>query len=442
MITVVVLLVVLLTVVVGGVVLGFRSRVGVPSNAAVVRSGWGGVTVVSGSSKPVLCLPLVHKCHVVPFVSKTLSLEIAGDDYATTHDRVTVTCRADVTISSLRDQASVLAQCASEQTGRGGTSPPDTTLLGKCTAGVKRILFTRNFDELSESLVVDDPEGLRPMSRLLAPQAYSVDSVVIDAIRMFETGSLDSTNVAHQETIRRRRERDQLERKTAMEQQAQAAGEALEQQINQSIADEARRGEARLASLEESQQQNLAILSRRQSEAEDKAKRTAATQTREVQDQVVEESRNAILADDKNERQQQENKFDREGTTTEAKRARTASEANAKRESSVISESNREKEAVEEMDRFKASSLQEAETRRERELMRNSSESEQEVARLESSHTQALHTRQQKVADQHRRIEEAHATREEASQNAGLAQAEADRQVTGATEGEETESGK
>ncbi len=444
-ISIVVLVVVLLVVVIGGVVVFRRSRVTVPRDAAVVRTGWGGVTVVTDPSDPVLCLPSIHECHVVPFVSKTLSLEIAGDDYAATRDRVTVTCRADVAVSSLRDQDSILMQFSSEETG-GDTSAMDGILLGKCTSGIKRILSTCNFDDLSESLAVDDLEGLEPMDRLLAPQAYSTDSLVIDAIQMFDTELLDSSNVPHQETIRRRKEIEQLERQKAMEREAEAATQGLKQQINQVIAEQQDESDSRLATLEDSQQKELAVLSREQAKVESESNEMSSKQT-ELQEQLVAESRNEILDDDENKSSLQQDKRTREGAAKEAERTRRDAALKSQREASEASEAKLEEVADEEMDQLQASSLQQAETRRDQFEARNASESEQELAGLQEVQAQALGTLEQGLSSQRQQLKEAESAHEDALQEArlatGKARAAADQQVARATEGvgvEKTES--
>lgn len=443
---IVVLVVVLLAVVVGGVVVFRRSRVDVPRDAAVVRTGWGGVTVVTGPSEPVLCLPYLHDSHVVPFVSRTLSLEIAGDDYASTRDRVTVTCRADVAISTLRDRDSILMQFSSEETGGSETSSLDGVLLGKCTSGIKRMLSTWDFDDLSESLVVDDLEGLKPMDRELKHQAYSTDSVVIDAIRMFDTELLDSTNVPHQETIRRRKESEQLERQKAMEQEAEAAAEAMEQLIKQVIADQQGEVDSQLASLEESQQKELTVLSSEQADVESESNEMASKLT-ELQDQLVAESRKEILGDDESERGKLEDERARDGAAKEAERTRRDSALKSQQEASKASEAELEAVAGEEMDRLQASSLQEAETRREEFEARNASESEQELSRLQAGQAEALGTLEQDLGSQRQQLEDAESARagslEEARLTTLKARAAADQQVARAAEGlgvEKTES--
>lgn len=436
-ISIVVLVVVLLVVVIGGVVVYRRSRVAVPRDAAVVRTGWGGVTVVTDPSEPLLCLPSIHECHVVPFVSRTLSLEIAGDDYAATRDRVTVTCRADVAVSSLRDRDSILMQFSNEETGAGETPALDEILLGKCTSGIKRILSTRDFDDLSESLAVDDLEGLKPMDRLLAPQAYSTDSVVIDAIRMFDTELLDSTNVPHQETIRRRKENEQLERQKAMEREAEAATEALKQQINQVIAEQQGESDSRLATLGDSQQKELAVLSREQAEVESESNEMASKQM-ELQEQLVAESRNEILGDDENKSRKRQDQRARDGAANEAERTRRDAALKLQLEVSQASEAKLEAVVDEEMDQLQASSLQQADTRREQFEARNASESEQELAGLQADRAQALGTLEQGLSSQRQQLEEAESAREgsleEARLATGKARAAADQQVARATE--------
>jgi len=134
-----------------------RSRVKVEANSALVRTGFGGVKIETRQSGSVLCLPLLHQYRMVRFISRTVDIEIGGGDYASTGDEFSVNCQARVSISSLRDRESILAQLMPS------SSPgdlQDQMLQQKSTSAVKRILAARDFSDLAESLSIVDQESL------------------------------------------------------------------------------------------------------------------------------------------------------------------------------------------------------------------------------------------------------------------------------------------
>jgi uncharacterized membrane protein YqiK len=224
-------------VVVAAIIVGIRSRIKVDVNSALVRTGFGGMKIETRQSKTVLCLPLLHQYRMVRFISKTVDLEIGGGDYASTRDGLSVNCQAVVSVSSLRDKASILEQMAPSQASSPSGSSQEAMLHRKAIAAVKRILSARDYADLAGSLSIVDQESLAPLASRLETQGLTVERIEIDNIRLLRLEEIDESDTAHQKTRHFLIEKAQQEQARAQQQALDASGKELEDQTETIIAD-------------------------------------------------------------------------------------------------------------------------------------------------------------------------------------------------------------
>jgi hypothetical protein len=224
-------------VVVAAIVVGMRSRIKVDVNSALVRTGFGGMKIETRQSKTVLCLPLLHQYRMVRFISKTVDLEIGGGDYASTRDGLSVNCQAVVSVSSLRDKASILEQMAPSQASSPSGSSQEAMLHRKAIAAVKRILSARDYADLAGSLSIVDQESLAPLVSRLETQGLTVERIEIDNIRLLRLEEIDESDTAHQKTRHFLIEKAQQEQARAQQEALDASGKELEDQTEKIIAD-------------------------------------------------------------------------------------------------------------------------------------------------------------------------------------------------------------
>lgn len=245
---------------VAAIVVGLRSRIKVDANSALVRTGFGGIKIETRQSETVLCLPLLHQYRMVRFTSKTVELEIGGGDYASTRDGLSVNCHAVISVSSLRDKASILEQMAPSQASSPSGNSQEAMLQQKATAAVKRILSARDYADLAENLSIADQEGLAPLVARLETQGLTVERIEIDNIRLLRLEEIDESDTAHQKTRHFLLEKAQQEEVAAQQEELVASGQELEDQIAKNIADGQEEVNQKQAHLErESQERELSL---------------------------------------------------------------------------------------------------------------------------------------------------------------------------------------
>ena len=211
-----------------------RSRVKVEANSALVRTGFGGVKIETRPSGSLLCLPLLHQYRMIRFISKTVDIEIGGGDFASTGDEFSVSCQARVSISSLRDTESVLAQLMPS------SSPgdlQDQMLQQKSTSAVKRILAARDFSDLAGNLSIVDQESLAPLASQLETQGMTVEKIEIENIRMLRLEEMNESDLAHRKTWQYHKEKELEDLVQAQQAILIAATNELEESTRQEIAE-------------------------------------------------------------------------------------------------------------------------------------------------------------------------------------------------------------
>ena len=238
------------TLVVAAVVfVAMRSRVKVEANSALVRTGFGGMKIVTRRSESVFCLPLVHQYQMVPFRSMTVNLVIDGGDFASTKDGLSVTCKAVISASSLRDEASILEQLMNSESGASGDRQ-EVMLRQKSTAAVKRILRALDYADLAGSLAIVDPEGLASLSSQLETQGLTAERIEIENITLIKLADIDETDLVHLKTVQYLNEVVQKEIVEAQQEKLDAAETEIEELTRKKIAEGAEEANEKQAALE------------------------------------------------------------------------------------------------------------------------------------------------------------------------------------------------
>lgn len=219
---------------VAAVFVTLRSRVKVEANSALVRTGFGGVKIETRQSETVLCLPMIHQHRMVRFTSRTVDIEIGGGDYASTGDEFSVSCQARVSISSLRDRESVLAQL---MTSSSSGDLQDQMLQQKSTSAVKRILAARDLSDLAENLSIVDEESLKPLASQLETQGMTVEKIEIDNILLLRLEDISESDRAHRKTWQRLKKEEQEKLIQAQQAILVAATNELEELTSKEIAE-------------------------------------------------------------------------------------------------------------------------------------------------------------------------------------------------------------
>jgi hypothetical protein len=210
-------------------------RIKVPANSAVVRTGWGGLKIVTGRAASVWCWPWIHKHFIVTFTSKNLQLEIRGSESVLSKDELVVTCQAQVVLNSLRDQASILQQLRSGDSDRKSSSRMDDMLRRKCTAAIKEILLSSEYDELQGGLLLNDEQKLARLSSQIKSQGFVVETLQIDNVQVADDRDLDEGNLAHLNTIRFKAEKEQQRREENRAREMAAASARQEEKTDELI---------------------------------------------------------------------------------------------------------------------------------------------------------------------------------------------------------------
>ena len=286
-------------------------RIKVPANSAVVRTGkFGGLKIVTGRSASVLCLPWVHSHAIVAFASKKLELELGGSSSVLTKDQLLVTCQAEVSLNSLRDQAAILQQLRSGAADKKSSQVLDETLRRKCMSGIREIIAAREYADLQGGLSVNDPEQLSRLISQLASQGFSVESLQISNIRPADTSSLDEGNIARINSEVLKNEIEQKEREEARAEEMAVISKNREEKSQQLISEQEKKTEDMLAAIaKESSEIRQAIANENKPEV---------TQDSGDDDPELDELKEEIAAEAENEKISAENKLAQdEKTTTE-----------------------------------------------------------------------------------------------------------------------------
>jgi hypothetical protein len=241
------------------VFVAMRSRVKVEANSALVRTGFGGMKIVTRRSESVFCLPLLHQYRMVPFRSMTVNLEIDGGDFASTKDGLSVTCKAAISASSLRDEASILEQLMNIESGASGNRQ-EMMLQQKSTAAVKRILRARDYADLAGSLSIVDPEGLASLSSQLETQGLAAERIEIENITLIKLADIDETDLVHLKTVQFLNEVVQKELVAAQQEKLDATETKIEELTRKNIAEGAEEANEKQAVLERTSQERKSRL--------------------------------------------------------------------------------------------------------------------------------------------------------------------------------------
>ena len=226
-------------------------RIKVPANSAIVRTGWGGLKIVTGRAASVRCWPLVHKHFVVTFTSKNVPLEIRGSESILSKDELVVTCQAQVALKSLRDQDSILQQLRSGDSDRKASSRIDDMLRRKCASAVKGILANSEYAELQGGLLLNDEQTLARLSSAIKSQGFDVETLQIGNVQLADDRDLDEGNLAHLNTIRFKAEKERERREANRVREMAAASARYEEKTNDLIQEAENKTTAVLSALTE-----------------------------------------------------------------------------------------------------------------------------------------------------------------------------------------------
>jgi hypothetical protein len=174
---------------------------------------------------------------------------IDGGDFASTKDGLSVTCKAVISASSLRDEASILEQLMNSESGASGDRQ-EVMLRQKSTAAVKRILRALDYADLAGSLAIVDPEGLASLSSQLETQGLTAERIEIENISLIKLADIDETDLVHLKTVQYLNEVVQKEIVEAQQEKLDAAETEIEELTRKKIAEGAEEANEKQAALE------------------------------------------------------------------------------------------------------------------------------------------------------------------------------------------------
>ena len=212
-------------------------KIKVPANSAVVRSGWGGLKIVTGRSASVTCLPWVHKHAIVTFAAKNLELDLSEGYSAITRDQLSVTCQAQVSLKSLRDKDSILAQLRSGASDQKASKILDDTLRRKCMSGIREMIAGKDYADLQGGWMIDDPEQLARLAAKIEPQGFGIELLQIVNVALISVKNADAGDILALHVQQLQNEMEQKERIESNAADTVAANAQAEQRTKELISE-------------------------------------------------------------------------------------------------------------------------------------------------------------------------------------------------------------